>query len=155
MSTLHITLAPRTMRFAVEEHTTAVPIGPAGLNADLEHDPPSPEELTNAIGLVWDHMEDVERETPGISFVERVEIAGEGVEAVAAVELGGAPTLPFELSRDAAEDVFRTMVTERAADRARNPGLQPDMVQPVLGVVCALVGVMRFLRVESVWLVAA
>jgi hypothetical protein len=71
------------------------------------------------------------------------------------VEVGGAATLPFELSRDAAEDVFRTMVTEAATDRARNPGLPADMVHPILGVVCAVIGVMRFLRVESVWLVAA
>ena len=32
----------------------------------------------------------------------------------------------FELTRDAAEDVFRTLVTESFAERIHNPGLPED-----------------------------
>lgn len=155
MSTLRITLHPHTISFDVDDQSASIPVGPGTLGAEVRRDPPAPEELTNAIGLVMDHMEDVEREAPEVLFAERIEIAGLGVHAVAAMEVGAATDLPFEITHDAAEDVFRTVVTESAADRAANPGLPADMVGPIVGVSCALVGILRFLRPDSVWLVAS
>jgi hypothetical protein len=100
-------------------------------------------------------MEDIEREVPGAMFAERVEVCGDGVDVIVAVEVGGDAALPFALERDAAEDVFRTLVTEPARDRALNPGLPEHAVHAVLGTASALVGVMRFLRTEQVWVVPA
>ncbi|MEN9643669.1 MAG: hypothetical protein RL238_338 [Actinomycetota bacterium] len=155
MSTLRITFSPASIGFEVDDQSGAIPVGPQSLAADLRHDPPQPEELTNAIGLVLDHMEDIEREVPGAMFAERVEVCGDGVDVIVAVEVGGDAALPFALERDAAEDVFRTLVTEPARDRALNPGLPEHAVHAVLGTASALVGVMRFLRTEQVWVVPA
>ena len=57
------------------------------------------------------------------------------ITTVAAVELGLATydrglVHHFELSRDAAEDVFRTLATEPLADRVHNPGLHPGRDRP-------------------------
>jgi exopolyphosphatase/guanosine-5'-triphosphate,3'-diphosphate pyrophosphatase len=113
-----------------------------------------PEDLTNAIGLVHDHLEDASREIPMFEFAERVELGGHGVPVIAAIEFGGTTALPFELTREAAEDVFRTLVTERRSERRQNPGLPDTMVHEVLGVASAVVALMRFLRLDAVWLVA-
>lgn len=154
MTTLRIVLTAGEMAFQVDEQRSSVPIGPASLAAGLRHDPPQAEELSNAVGLVLDHMEDVERELPEAVAAERIEVCGDAVSVLADVEFGGDATLPYELHRDAAEDVFRTLVTESAADRARNPGLPPAEVHHVLGVVSTVVAVMRFLGAERVWVVA-
>lgn len=154
MSTARITLGADRTEFAADDQAVTVPIGTETLQRELRHDPPWAEELTNAVGAVVDHMEDVEREAPAVVLADRVEIAGGLVTVVADVELGAPATLPFELTREAAEDVFRTLVTEHSADRALNPGLPAAAVEPVLGTVCAIVGVMRFLQAPSVWLVA-
>ena len=70
------------------------------------------------------------------------------VTTVAAVELG----LPeydrerihhFRLTRAAAEDVFRTLATESAEQRAHNPGLEPGRVDVIVGGAIVLVGVLR------------
>jgi exopolyphosphatase/guanosine-5'-triphosphate,3'-diphosphate pyrophosphatase len=153
MSTLRITFAAASISFEVEDQSASIPVGPTTLRADIRRDPPAPEELTNAIGLVMDHMEDVEREAPAVWFADAVEIAGLGISAVAAVEEGRAPTMPLPVSVEAIEDIFRTVVTESAVERALNPGLSPEMVEPIVGVTCALVGVLRFLRPTSVSLV--
>ena len=154
MTTLHIVLNAAEMAFRVDDQRSTVPIGPASLAAGLRHDPPQAEELSNVVGLVLDHMEDVERELPTAIAAERIEVSGDAVAVLADVEFGGEAALPYELHRDSAEDVFRTLVTESAADRARNPGLPATEVHHVLGVVSAVVAVMRFLRAERVWVVA-
>jgi exopolyphosphatase/pppGpp-phosphohydrolase len=153
MSTLRVTLLADRVSFAVDDQSASIPVGPTSLGAQIRRDPPAPEELTNAIGLVMDYMEDVEREAPGVLFADRIEVAGIGMHAIAAVEVGAEVALPFEIGHDAIEDVFRTVVTERAADRALNPGLPADMVTPIVGVSCVLVGILRFLRPDTVWLV--
>jgi exopolyphosphatase/pppGpp-phosphohydrolase len=155
VSTLQVSLLDRVVHFRIEDLECTVPAGVLALADDIVSDPPSPEELINAIGWVQDHLEDVTRELPAAEFAERVEITGVGVAVVADVEVGGVATLPFALHRDVAEDVFRTLVTETAAARARNPGLPAAMVHPVLGTVSAIVAVMRFLHLDTVWLVAA
>jgi exopolyphosphatase/pppGpp-phosphohydrolase len=155
MGTLRVTFAPRAIAFAVDDQQGEIPVGPATLAADIRHDPPQAEELTNAVGLVLDHMEDVEREVPAVMWADRIELTGHLLDVLADVELGGAAPLPYELARDAAEDVFRTLVTEPSADRALNPGLPAEALHDVLGVACAVVAVLRFLRAESAWVVAS
>ena len=113
MTTVRVVLGEQQIHLHTDDGSFAVPLGVIGLAESITSDPPRPEELVNVIGLVQDHLEDASREVPSIEFAQRVEIAGFGVPVVAAVELGGTPTFPFELSRQAAEEVFRTLATER------------------------------------------
>ncbi|MBW3668189.1 MAG: Ppx/GppA family phosphatase [Actinobacteria bacterium] len=114
----------------------------------LHSDPPTPEELSQAISVVHVHLEDVAREVPAVKEVRRfVGLAGT-VATMAAVEIG----LPeydrdrihhFVLTRAAAEDVFRTLATEPLADRVWNPGLERDRAEVIVGGAAVLVAVMR------------
>ena len=115
----------------------------------LEHDPPLPEELSNALSVVEQHLDDVSREVPGAGEADRfIGLAGT-VTTVAAVELGLAEydrdaIHHFVLTRDAAEDVFRTLATEAIDDRRHNPGLDPGRVDVIVGGCCVLVGIFRY-----------
>lgn len=114
----------------------------------LHSDPPSAEELSVALGHVRDELGDVERALPGAgSAATLVGLAGT-VSTMAAIELGIAEydrtkIHGFRLSRDAAEDVFRTLATERAADRAHNPGLEAGRVDVIVGGAIVVVALMR------------
>jgi len=120
----------------------------------LEHDPPRPEELTNAIGEVADHVDDIVRLHPeALEAPNVVGVAGT-IVTVAAVELGlvefDADRLNgFVLTRDAAEDVFRTLATESLADRVHNPGLPRERADIIVGGCCVLVALMRRLKIDS------
>ncbi len=115
----------------------------------LHHDPPLPEELSNALSVVEQHLDDVAREVPGAGDAERfVGLAGT-VTTIAAVELGLAEYSRdaihhFVLTRDAAEDVFRTLATEAIEDRRHNPGLDPGRVDVIVGGCCVLIGIFRY-----------
>ena len=120
----------------------------------LEHDPPRPEELTNAIGEVSDHVDDIVRLHPEVMDATSVVGVAGTIVTVAAVELGlaefDATRLDgFVLSRDAAEDVFRTLATESLADRVHNPGLPRERADIIVGGCCVLVAVMRRLKIDS------
>ncbi len=115
----------------------------------LEHDPPLPEELSNCLAEVEQHLDDVAREVAGAGSAARfVGLAGT-VTNVAAVEIGLAEydrdaIHQFVLTRDAAEDVFRTLATERLEDRRFNPGLEPARADIIVGGCCVLVGIFRY-----------
>jgi exopolyphosphatase/guanosine-5'-triphosphate,3'-diphosphate pyrophosphatase len=47
------------------------------------------------------------------------------------------------LTRDAAEDVFRTLATESRADRIHNPGLEEARADVIVGGCCVLVALFR------------
>jgi exopolyphosphatase / guanosine-5'-triphosphate,3'-diphosphate pyrophosphatase len=121
----------------------------------LRSDPPAPEELSNAVAVVRDHIADVERAIPRVAdAVTLVGLAGT-VTTVAAIELG----LPeydrdkihhFRLTKAAAEDVFRTLATESAAERAHNPGLEPGRVDVIVGGAIVLVAILRSLGFDEV-----
>ena len=147
---LTIEFGAREIRFSSDEASYTVHVGVDTLAAMISGDPPHPEDLINAIGLVMDHVEDVLREVPTAAGAERIECSGIGLATVAAVEVGGTATHPFVLTREAAEEVFRTLATESALDRARNPGLPAAEVHQVLGASCALVAVLRALHAPMV-----
>ena len=114
----------------------------------LQSDPPAPEELANAIGVVRDILDDVERELPSVREARRfVGLAGT-VSTMAAVEIG-LPTYDrdrihhFVLTHDAAEDVFRTLATERRDRRVFNPGLEEARADVIVGGALILVTIMR------------
>jgi exopolyphosphatase / guanosine-5'-triphosphate,3'-diphosphate pyrophosphatase len=134
----------------------SLPIGSHTICArEIASDPPRPEELTNAIGYVRDLLDDAIREMfpsdPGGALLQWADlsIAGPVIDTIAAVEIGGTGIRPLDglaLSRDTAEEIFRTLVTERRADRLHNPGLEPHDVDVVVGGCCILVAVMRHLQ---------
>lgn len=120
----------------------------------LEHDPPRPEELTNAIGEVADHVDDILREHPEALEVKSVVGVAGTIVTVAAIELGLAQfdasrLHGFVLTREAAEDVFRTLATEALADRVHNPGLPRERADIIVGGCCVLVALLRRLKIDS------
>ena len=138
------------------QHTVSFPFGAVVLTeTELQRDPPRPEELTNAIGFATDFMDDLVREQPQVLEATRVVGVAGTIVTIAAVELGIARFDPvalhgMTLTREAAEDVFRTLATESLADRKSNPGLPPERADVIVGGCCALVGIMRRLRLPSI-----
>jgi len=120
----------------------------------LESDPPAPEELSNAVTTVRDLIADVPRVVPGAADAATLVGLAGTVTSVAAIELGIPAYDPerihhFRLTRAAAEDVFRTLATEPAAERAHNPGLEPGRVDVIVGGAIVLVSVMRVLGFDE------
>ena len=123
----------------------------------LAGDPPRPEELSSAISVARLYLDDIDREHPviarGAPAAQLVGVAGT-ITTVAAVEIGLDPYDPdvidgFVLTRAAAEDVFRTLATERLADRVHNPGLHVDRAPVIVGGCCILVAVMRHWGIDE------
>ena len=120
----------------------------------LESDPPAPEELSNAVATVRDLVADVPRLVPGAADAGTLVGLAGTVTTVAAIELGLPKYDPerihrFRITRAAAEDVFRTLATESAADRAHNPGLEAGRVDVIVGGAIVLVSVMRVLGYDE------
>ncbi|WP_334141345.1 Ppx/GppA phosphatase family protein [Rhabdothermincola sp.] len=131
------------------EATISVDMGCVRMTeAYLHHDPPLPEELLAAISVADVHLDDVLRAIPGAAGAATfVGLAGT-VTTAAAVEIGLATydrdrIHHFVLTKDAAEDVFRTLATEPLADRVHNPGLEPARADVIVGGMCVLVAIMR------------
>jgi exopolyphosphatase/guanosine-5'-triphosphate,3'-diphosphate pyrophosphatase len=139
-----------TLDFAV-----SLPFGAVNITeAELHRDPPRPEELTNAISLVSDAVDDIAHNYPLIGHVERVVGVAGTIVTVAAVEVGQKTFDPsalhkLKLSREAIEDVFRTLATEPLSDRVFNPGLPRDRADIIVGGCCVLVAVMRRLQISE------
>lgn len=120
----------------------------------IEHDPPSPEELSMAVQTVSQHLDDVDRLVPDARDAKTLVGLAGTVTTVAAVELG----LPeydaerihhFRLTHEAAEDVFRTLATEDAEARRANPGMEPGRVDVIVGGTAVLVTLMRHWEFEE------
>ncbi|MGH9152971.1 MAG: exopolyphosphatase [Acidimicrobiales bacterium] len=114
----------------------------------LHSDPPTPLELSQAISVMHAHLQDVKRELPAVSGARRLVGLAGTVTTMAAVEIGLAVYDPgrvhhFVLTRAAAEDVFRTLATERRADRVHNPGLEEARADVIVGGAAILVSIMR------------
>jgi exopolyphosphatase / guanosine-5'-triphosphate,3'-diphosphate pyrophosphatase len=135
----------------VDGQRHVIPVGAVTLTkTELVSDPPRPEELTNAIGTIVDHLDDMLRELPATVQADVVGIVGDLATVIAAVEYGGDPPLPFSLHRAAAEDVFRTVATESSAERALNPGLPADAVDSIVAACCIVVALMRHLHLDRI-----
>lgn len=146
---LVVSLDQHALHCSVGERRVSVPVGVLGLARSIGGDPPLPADLTNAIGLVVDHLDDVDRELPEARLVETVRVVGTGVSVLADVEVGASASLPHTVSRADLEEVFRTLATESAADRRHNPGLPAEWVHDVLGTCCAVVAVYRHFELAS------
>ncbi|HXH59470.1 Ppx/GppA phosphatase family protein [Iamia sp.] len=121
----------------------------------IASDPPRPEELTAAISYAQAWFDDVLRTMPGAASAPAVLGLAGTVSTVAAVEIGLATydrdrIHHFVLTKDAAEDVFRTLATESRADRLANPGLEEARADVIVGGCCALVALYRTLGLDEV-----
>ena len=120
----------------------------------LRHDPPHAEELADALADVRDQLEDAVLAIPAFSEPARMVGVAGTITTVAAVEQGLGTydrdrIHHFWLSRAAAEDVYRTLATEKRADRVFNPGLEEARADVIVGGCVALVAVMRFFGVDG------
>ena len=112
------------------------------------NDPPLPEELHARLSVIGGHVDDASREIPEIgSGVTLVGLAGT-ISCVAAIEIGlerynREKIHHFHLSKDAVEDVFRTLATENRLERISNPGLEEDRADVIVAGTAILVKVMR------------
>ena len=131
------------------EGSMSIPLGSVRITEQqLASDPPAPEELSNAFALVDAYLDDVLREMPAVRGAGTLLGTGGTITTVAAVEIGLAVydrdvIHRFVLTRAAAEDVFRTLATERLADRVHNPGLPSDRADIIVGGCCVLLAIMR------------
>ena len=115
----------------------------------VHHDPPQPEELAACLSVTELHLDDAVRAIGALSGDCRLVGVAGTITTVAAVELGLATydrdrIHHFRLSKEAAEDVFRTLATETLADRVHNPGLHPGRADVIVAGVCILVRIMRY-----------
>jgi exopolyphosphatase/guanosine-5'-triphosphate,3'-diphosphate pyrophosphatase len=120
----------------------------------LHSDPPSAVELSQAISVVHAYLDDLTREVPEAKDASRLVGLAGTVSTMAAVDIGLATydrdrIHHYELTRDAAEDAFRTLATERRVDRAHNPGLEAARVDVIVGGAAILVTVMRHLDFDA------
>jgi len=114
----------------------------------LHSDPPTAVELSQALSVARDYLDDVARDLPAaVDARQLVGLAGT-VTTVAAIEQG----LPYQrdrihhfvLTREAVEDVFRTLATEKRADRLHNPGLEAGRADVIVAGTAILVSIMRY-----------
>lgn len=141
----------------IEEATAAMSldIGCVRLSEKyIESDPPRPEELLACLSITEAHLDDVAREMPQ-SFEARTFVGLAGtVSSAAMIEIGlpeydRAQVHHFRLSKEAAEDVYRTVATENREDRSHNPGLEPGRVDTIVAGMSILVRIMRYFGIEE------
>jgi exopolyphosphatase/pppGpp-phosphohydrolase len=129
-----------------------LPVGPLTLaEGELaDGDPPPPASLTNALGLVRDHLEDVIIEAPIVAGAADLTFRGRHAGILARVEIG-ADEVPagYVLARSDADEVFRTIVAEPAGERRHNPGLPDDEVDTVVGTCCVVLSFLRRLDLQD------
>jgi len=136
--------------------SASMPFGVVTLTeAELHGDPPRAEELSNAVSMVGDAVDNAVIERPLLSEAVRVVGVAGSIVTIAAVELGLREFNPsrlhgMHLTKDAAEDVFRTLATERLADRVHNPGLPVERAGVIVGGCCILVAIMRRLGLDHI-----
>ena len=120
----------------------------------LHSDRPTAEELSSGVTVTHAHLDDVQREVPQSDEATRLIGVGGSITTVAAVEIGLLTydrdrIHHFELTRAAVEDVFRTLATEKRADRAFNPGLPADRVDTIVGGALILATVLRHFDLDT------
>jgi exopolyphosphatase/guanosine-5'-triphosphate,3'-diphosphate pyrophosphatase len=136
--------------------SVSLPFGVVTLTeAELHSDPPRAEELSNAVSMVGDAVDNAAIEYPQLAGAQRVVGVAGSIVTIAAVELGlqhfdAARLHGMVLTKSAAEDVFRTLATERLADRVHNPGLPVERAGVIVGGCCLLVAIMRRLHLEHI-----
>ena len=127
----------------------------ASPSSSCTSDPPAPEELSNAVAVVRDHLADVPRAIPGAADAATLVGLAGTVTTVAAVELG----LPeydrerihhFRLTRDGGGGrVPHARHRERPRNARTTPGLEPGRVDVIVGGALVLVAILRVLGFDE------
>ena len=133
----------------------AIPWGAVNLTQRwlVETDPPRPDALTNALGAVTDHLDDIVRQHPGLLDVDSLTLFGSPVESLARVEIGRDDVSgSIDLTRRAADEIFRIVATEPTRDRAFNPGLPSSHVETIVASCSIVLALMRRLHLDRVTL---
>ena len=120
----------------------------------IHHDPPRPEELVACLSLAELHLDDLARAIPQIGGGCRLVGVAGTITTAAAVELG---LMEYDreqihhmvLTKEAAEDVFRTLAVEAREDRVHNPGLEEARADVIVAGLCILVSVMRYFDFDA------
>jgi exopolyphosphatase/pppGpp-phosphohydrolase len=160
-------MTPGELTIALDDSSTTIrmigggswtiPVGPLSLvEGELERAArPSAAQLTNALGIVTDYLDDVIRESPIVAASPVVTITGDHARVLAQVEVGR-DYVPsgYVLERTDADEVFRTLVAEPITERLYNPGLPASHVETVIGACCVVLAVMRRLELTSVGVIA-
>jgi exopolyphosphatase / guanosine-5'-triphosphate,3'-diphosphate pyrophosphatase len=120
----------------------------------LHSDPPTAEELSQAVSVVRDELADVGRALPASWRAPTLVGTAGTVWTLAAIELGVDAARSdlidhLRLTRAAAEEIFRTLATEAVEQRRHNPGLEPGRVDVIVGGAIVVVGVMRHWGFDS------
>lgn len=136
--------------------TFSIPLGAVTLTSKhFTTDPPRPEDLTNAIGEITDNLDDLIRLRPELAGSDEFAGVAGTIVTVAAVEIGlmqfdSSRLQDFVLTREAVEDVFRTLATETLSERKLNPGLPAARADVIVGGCCILVAIMRRLNLPAI-----
>jgi len=137
------------------EATVSVDVGCVRMTEKyVANDPPLPEELLACLSVTEAHLDDVARLIPAAATARTfVGLAGT-VSTTAAVEIGLAEydrdqIHHFRLSRAAAEDVYRTLVTETREQRLDNPGMEEGRADVIVGGICVLIRIMRYFDIDE------
>lgn len=129
--------------------TVEIPWGPVSLTHRWLHetDPPRPEGLTNALGAMTDHLDDLVRERPALLDLDVLAFAGPAIGSLARVEVGSTTVdAVLDIDRDTVEEIFRIVATDRAVDRAAHPGLPAEHVDTIVATCCVVLSFLRRLR---------
>ena len=155
---LIVTIGDRETVLEMTESSTSVgvahviPVGPRSIVEEVfeRRDPPATASLTNALGIVHDHLDDVIIDDPTIGAVTMVRFRGQHTASLARVELGSVEVPPSHLAERAAiDEVFRTIVAEPPADRRHNPGLDDAYVDTIVATCCVVLAIMRRLALHD------
>jgi exopolyphosphatase/pppGpp-phosphohydrolase len=144
--------------FVTPEGTHHVfPVGSVSLGAAEfgSLDPPPPSCLTNALGLVHDHVDDILAASPDVALTTRITFTGDHARSLAQVEIGhdDAPAAHVARRSDI-DEVFRTLVVETSAERRSNPGLDSLYVDTIIATCCIVLAIMRRLALGEAVFVA-
>ena len=135
--------------------THEIPWGAANLAERwlCDDDPPRPEALTNALGTVEDHLDDLVRLHPGVLDATTWVLTGPKIRSLAWLEAGEPlPAGDHDYPRPIGEEVFRLVATEPVQDRAQNPGLPSHHVNTIVATSCIVQACMRRFHLDAVTL---
>jgi uncharacterized protein len=116
-----------------------------------DDDPPRPDALTNALGTIDDHLDDLLRLHPDTATATRWTFSGTTIDSLAALDAGRRLDAgEYHYPRPDAEEVFRLVATESARERAHNPGLPSEHVETIIATSCIVQACMRHFHLDAV-----
>ena len=152
LAEVRIDLGPTSSRITISGLGDTLPVGLSHIDALLEaHDPPHPADLTNAIGLATDHLDDLALRT-GVerNHVPRLVVDGVMGPALASLEMGTATNEPIDIDRDTLEELFRLLAVDDVEGRRSNPGPNPENLDHLLAASIICVALTRRLNINLV-----